>query len=90
MQKVMTATNENAWASVIGRARVKWWNGLSEEGMCEQRPEGRARRRVFYNQLSSLCGGSKVRMSLAVVRKRTEAGIDTKRVIRLERGLRCG
>ena len=57
-QKAMPAMGEKALANVIGRDWVKWSagstfdrvlrKGLSEEGIFEQRPEGRARRRVSH------------------------------------------
>lgn len=58
-QRAMPAVDEKALANVIGRDWVKWWSagttfdrvlgkGLSEEGIFEQRPEGRARRRVSH------------------------------------------
>ena len=69
-QKVVTAMDEEALANVLGRDWVRWRsggstfdrvlrNGLSEEGIFEQKSEGRARRRVWH-RLYSKDKGSKV------------------------------
>ena len=99
-QKVVTAMDEEALANVLGRDWVRWRsggttfdrvlrNGLSEEGIFEQKSEGRARRRVWH-RLYSKDKGSKVWVSLTLLTKRKEASIDRKRVeFELECGMRC-